>query len=248
MTPEQEAPPLLFAWEKRHRFRWRLFGLVLLSLAAHAVTFLLFQITYPPRVSIPPPAPEISLLLPTTPENRSLLQRIEAEDPALVAAASAIQPPGLAGVEYRASFEEVRTPPRTIAEDLTAVPFPPPKDPLEIIRSSTPLAQPATTAPPPQSTRLLFSPTLQARTPRGGEDWKWEPRAKLPLEPAVFLLGVAATGEVRFHFLQRSSGDNTLDEQVSQHVPTLSFAADSAPISWGLVKVLWGDDAYVQAP
>jgi outer membrane biosynthesis protein TonB len=244
MNSSTGPTPLLFDWERPLRFRWRLFGLFLLSALAHAGTFFLFQISYPLRVTVPPPAPEVNLLLPITPENRALLRRIEAEDPALVAAATVVQPPALAEAKYRASFHTVRTQPRTVVEQPIAVQSPPAKDPLAIIRSATPPAALATASPPPQPTHVAFTPILAARAPKDAPPWRLSPRATAPLEPTIFLLGITSRGEVRYVFLQHSSGDPALDRQAAAHLPRFDFAGAESPIAWGMATVSWGDDAY----
>jgi hypothetical protein len=256
MTGLPDSPRLLFAWERAHRFRWALFGFVALSIDVHAATFFLFQITYPQRATIPPPAPEVSLLLPTTPENRSLLRRIEAEDPALVAAATSITPPGLTDVKYRASYETVRTQPRIIDEEPVTVQFPPPKDPLAIIRSSSPGGQPAGAAPPPQPTRVRFSAALAGRAPHDATGWTFPARATELLEEAIFLIGVSDRGEVRYVFLQRSSRESSartqewaaFDRLAAAQLSRLEFQRSETPIAWGMATVAWGDDAYTANP
>lgn len=248
MKTAAESPSLLFGWEIPRRFQWSMFGFVLLSAIAHGVTFFLFQIADPTRVSVPPPAPEVSLLLPTTPENRSLLHRIEAEDPALVVAATSVRPPGLLEVKYKPSYETLRTSPRTVAESSDPVPIPPAKDPLAIIRGSRPGGVLAGAAPPPAPTRVSFSPQLQARAPQSPPRMTFEKRGAAPLEPAKFLIGVTDRGEVRFVFLQRPSGDPALDQQAANQLPQFDFAHGSAPITWGFATVSWGDDAYGENP
>ena len=244
MSGGPDTPELLFAWEKPLRFRWAFFGLLVLSAVVHVATFFLFQIVYPPRVTIPPPASEVSLLLPTSPENRALLRRIEAEDPALIAAATGVVPPGLIEPKYHASYETVRTQPRTVAEETAVVPFPPPKDPLAIIRSGAQFAQLAGAAPPPVPTRITFSRDLAARAPRAEPAWSFDPRATAPLESATYLIGVTDRGEVRYVFLQHSSGEPALDAQIAAQLPRLDFQPAETPIAWGMATVAWGDDAY----
>ena len=243
-----DAPELLFAWEKPLRFRWAFFGLLMLSAAVHAATFFLFQIAYPPRVTIPPPAPEVSLLLPTSPENRALLRRIEAEDPALLAAVASTRPPGLLEPKYRASYETVRTQPRTVAEESPVVRFPSPKDPLAIIRSGAQSNQLSTAAPPPAPTRVTFSPALAGRAPKTECAWSFDARATAPLESATYLIGVTDRGEVRFVFLQHSSGESALDAQIAAQLPKLVFQPAETRIAWGTAIVVWGDDAYGANP
>ena len=248
MSSGPDTPELVFAWEKRLRFRWAFFGLLTLSATVHAATFFLFQIAYPPRVSIPPPAPEVSLLLPTSPENRALLRRIEAEDPALLAAVASTPPPAILDPKYQASYETVRTQPRTVAEEQAVVRFPSPKDPLAIIRSGPQTAQLASAAPPPVPTRVTFSPVLATRAPQTEPTWNFEPRTTTPLESATYLIGVTDRGEVRYVFLQHSSGDSALDAQAAAQLPRLDFQHAATPIAWGIATVIWGDDAYGANP
>ena len=248
MSSGPDTPGLLFAWENPLRFQWAFFGLLMLSAAVHATTFFLFQIAYPPRVTIPPPAPEVSLLLPTSPENRALLRRIEAEDPALLAAVASTTPPGLLEPKYRASYETVRTQPRTVAEEQAVVRFPSPKDPLEIIRSGAQTAQLASAAPPPVPTRVTFSPAVAARAPTTERAWSFDPRATAPLESATYLIGVTDHGEVRYVFLQHSSGESALDAQAAALLPRLDFQRAETPIAWGIATIAWGDDAYGDNP
>jgi hypothetical protein len=244
MNADVELSRPIFGWEVRRRFQWSLFGFVLLSATAHALTFFLFRIADPTRVSVPPPAPEVSLLLPTTPENRSLLRRIEADDPALEVAATSVRPPGLLDGKYKPSYETLRTSPRTVAESSDPVPIPPAKDPLAIIRGSRPREVPAGATPPPVPTRVSFSPELQARAPQSPPDLAFEKRSDAPLEAAKFLIGVTDRGEVRFVFLQRPSGNPALDQQAANQLPHFDFSRGTAPITWGFATISWGDDAY----
>ena len=244
MSAGPDTPELVFEWERPARFRWKFFGLILLSAVVHVGTFFLFQIVWPPRVTIPPPAPEVSLLLPTSPENRALLRRIEAEDPALIAATPSVTPPDFFRQKYLASYETVRTQPRTVAAEAAITRYPSPKDPLTIIRSVAPPAPLASVAPPPVPTRLTFSASLAARVPAEIPAWNFTPRAPAPLEPATFLLGLNAQGEIRYLFQQNSSGDPKLDAQAAAQLPKLPFQPAENPIVWGLATVTWGDDAY----
>ena len=248
MSAGLDSPELLFEWQRPSRFRWKFFGLILLSAVVHIGTFFLFQITYPPRVSIPPPAPEVSLLLPTTPENRALLRRIEAEDPALVAATPSVTPPNLLQQKYLASYETVRTQPRTVAAEAATTSYPSPKDPLTIIHSVAQPAQLASVAPPPVPTRVEFSTALVTRAPSEMPAWAFTRRAANPLEPAVFLIGITDRGEVRYVFPQRSSGDPNLDAQAAAQLPRADFRRADALITWGMATITWGDDAYLENP
>lgn len=242
------TPELVFDWQRPSRFRWKFFSLIVLSALVHAATFFLFQIIYPPRVTIPPPAPEVSLLLPTTPENRALLRRIEAEDPALIAATPGVSPPNLVQPKYRASYQTVRTQPRIAGIEEAVTRDPSPKDPLAIIRSGAQPGQLANVALPPVPTRVGFSSTIAGRAPSSQPTWTFARRAAAPLESAAFLIGVTERGEVRFVFQQRSSGDPAMDAQAAQFLPRFDFRTAESPIAWGIATITWGDDAYGEKP
>ena len=54
---EAAAEALLFSWEPPRRGQFALAAFLALSLTAHALCFYIFQIVYPPTVSLlPPPA------------------------------------------------------------------------------------------------------------------------------------------------------------------------------------------------
>ena len=68
-------------------------------------------------------------------------------------------------------------------------------------------------------------------------------------EPARFLMAVNQKGEVRYCFLQMSSGDTTLDEQARKYLAATRFPAipDPAtsplpPLTWGTATIEWGND------
>ena len=248
MSAGPDAADLLFDWQRPARFRWKFFGLLLLSAVVHIGTFFLFQIVYPPRVTIPPPAPEVSLLLPTSPENRALLRRIEAEDPALVASTPGVIPPELVQQKYLPSYNTVRTQPRTVAAEALVIRYPSPKDPLTLIRSVAQPAQLASVAPPPVPTHITFSAALAARAPSEIPAWNFTQRATSPLEPAAFLIGITDRGEVRYIFQQRSSGESTLDSQAAAQLSRFHLQHAEAPITWGIATITWGDDAYAENP
>ena len=54
-----------------------------LSLLAHAVCFYIFQVVYPPTVTLLPPPARVALITPASEEGRTLLRWIDAEDPAV---------------------------------------------------------------------------------------------------------------------------------------------------------------------
>ena len=239
---------LTFSTPHDSGFPYVLFFCVLGSLLAHAGTFFLFQVVYPQRVTIPQPAPHVSLLTPSSPENIALLRWIEAEDPALVANDNPIAPPGLAEVRYRPSFTSGRTAPLGApVEKAPAVRFPPASDRL----SPTETTRVAAHAPPgirAQPTSIVYFGALAGRSLSKNPPVSSTYRATDPAEPATLLIGVNAQGEVRFTLLQQSSGNPGLDELAVSHLQNVTFAAAEAPISWGFATFSWGGDVYASAP
>ncbi|MDR3401460.1 MAG: hypothetical protein P4L99_03090 [Chthoniobacter sp.] len=245
-APATEAN-LTFAIPDDSGFPYLLFFCVLGSLLAHAGTFFLFQVVYPQRVTIPQPAPHVSLLTPSSPENIALLRWIEAEDPALVANDNPVAPPGLVDVQYHPSFASPRTAPLGApVEAAPAVRFPPAVDTL----SPTSRSQPAPRTPaaiPAQGTSIVYSGTLSDRSLTKNPPLATPYRASAPAEPTTLLIGVDGQGAVRFSIVQHPSGDQGLDEMAAAHLKNVTFAASEAPITWGFATFSWGGDAYASA-
>lgn len=245
-----KAPPetgLTFDWPERDRFPFILFACVFVSLVIHTATFFVFQVVYPQRVTIPPPPPLVSLLTASSPENETLLRWIAAEDPALVASARSVVPPGLLNVPYRPSFSTPRTAPLGSVETPTAVQFPPARSPLTIIASAAPAPTPPASSALPMRTTLSFSAALSDRAVRPPA-FQWKESARLPLRPFVALIGVTDRGAVSFAFIQRSSGDDTIDRAALRQLEKLSFVPASEPITWAMATVDFGAEAYATAP
>ena len=110
LVSETTVEPLLFSWEPPRRRQLALAVFLALSLVAHALCFYVFQIVYPPIVSLLPPPARISVITSSSEEGRTLLRWINAEDPAL--AFTTQRPPearlrALPEVEHVPSYLEV---------------------------------------------------------------------------------------------------------------------------------------------
>jgi len=238
---------LTFATPDDSGFPYILFFCVLGSLIAHAGTFFLFQVVYPQRVTIPQPAPHVSLLTPSSPENIALLRWIEAEDPALVANDNPAAPPGLAEVRYHPSFLSPRTAPLGVpAETAPAVRFPRAADRL-VPTASAKAALGSPVAIRAQATTVAFSGLLAARPLTKNPPVAFKYHAATPVQPTTLLVGVNSQGEVRFSLIEEPSGDQALDDLAVAHLREVSFAAAAAPVTWSFVTFSWGGDAYVTA-
>jgi len=238
---------LTFSTPEDNGFPYILFLCVLGSFLAHAGTFFLFQVVYPQRVTIPQPAPRVSLLTPSSPENVAMLRWIEAEDPALVANDNPAAPPGLVGVQYRPSFASPRTAPLGApAEQSKGVRFPRAVERLSAADSPAPVAA-ASGRTPGLETSIRYSGALAGRPLEKNPAIAFDYRAAAPAESTTVLLGVTDQGEVHFAVLEQSSGDPALDDLALAHLRHISFAPVPAPVTWGFATFSWGTDAYAVA-
>jgi hypothetical protein len=241
--PLSATPESTFAWDAERRFPLYFAGFLAVSFFAHVATFFIFQVKYPARVTIPPPAAHVTILSPDIPEHRSLLAWVAAEDPALAGATSRATPPGLSGVPYKPSYETLRTWPIRPPVTSEAVEIPTGLSGMEFLRLAT-----HPPAPPPQPrsvmpTKLVISGPLAARPMTG----TFNPRvtSTTPLSPSRFILGIDTRGEVRYAFLQDSSGETKVDEAAARSVKALRFEASPNEFSWGFVSISWGDDVII---
>ena len=249
MKATAPEPGLSFAWFDRERFPWFLFICVVLSFAAHAGSFLIFQVIYPQRATLPPPPPQVQLLSSDLPEFPAIWQRVQADDPSLVASTFSATPVTLFDVPYRPSFTTLRTAPRSVPEEVAApVQFPAVKNPLAIIRSAEATPSAPTPAPIALSTRVTFSPTLAGRPLQHAPTFAPETTGTAPVEPSRFLIGVTDRGEVRFVFLQQSSGNPALDAEASRALTATTFAQEKNPVTWSHATIQWGDEVFAAGP
>ena len=231
-----------FEWDAERRFPLVLAGLVALSFLAHAAAFFLFQVTYPQRVTIPPLAPQVTVLSPDHPEHQPLLAWIAAEDPALSAATARASIPGIQQIPYQPSYAMVRTWPRPAPVQAEPVPLPSGRSGLEILEAAGSISSSARPPLPPVKTTVTVSEALAGRTLDGNFEVKAV--ASAALQPAQFLIGVSDSGQVRYTFLRQSSGDRAIDEAASRALQKLTFASAPPQITWGFMTISWGDDIY----
>src|SRR5437773_11930910 len=77
------AAPLLFNWAPPRGRNLAITGFLIASLGAHAACFYVFQIVYPPTVSLTPAPERVNLISSNSEEGAALLRWVDAEDPAL---------------------------------------------------------------------------------------------------------------------------------------------------------------------
>ncbi|MEA3186894.1 MAG: hypothetical protein QOD99_724 [Chthoniobacter sp.] len=234
---------LTFQWPESRHVSFALPGFFLLSLGVHALSFYIFQIAYPVSARTLPPPAHVSLLAPGSPENDRLLRWIEAEDPAVSARPPEASPEHLFDLPYEPSFAKVRTEPKLIAEQTPQFAYPSALSPLAFISNTTPEPDQRDASAPPPRTRLLFDGELAARG--ANTDASFEIRsATTELQPARFLVGVSDRGEVRYLFLEESSGDKKVDEQAENHLRAATLKNASEPLTWGRATFFWGAEVF----
>lgn len=246
MNAAQAERALIFAWEHVRRVPLVLPGFLLIAFAGHVGAFFLFRVVYPPQASLPMPPPEITLLDPSRPDHQALLRWAEAGDATPATAHTGITD-RLLEIPYRPSYSTVRTAPLMLPPEPDRIQYPPPRDPLALIRS----VEPKPTAPAPlarsKPTRVTLSPELAPRLRSTGA-LSFAKKSADPLEPAEFLIGVTDRGEVRFATLQRSSGSSALDAEAVDLLTRLDLAPADAAITWGRATIHWSADAYALSP
>ncbi len=240
------ANELVFGWEKPGRGKWTLGGFLLASFCLHALGLYLFQIVYPPAVTLLPPPGRVSLIAPNTDEGRLLLRWVESEDPALASNTQAL-PEAKALV-----LPTIQHAPSYLGYLPRLRDLPPPPAPVRIpsARPPGPIEKPAS-APPtstqPAPTKIRFSHELESLIPPQLPELKFSAGTHESPEPARFLIAVGNHGDVRYCFLQASSGDAALDAQARNYVMAARFPAihqspSASPLTWATATLEWGND------
>jgi hypothetical protein len=248
LISETAAEPLLFSWEPPRRRQLALAAFLALSLVAHALCFYVFQIVYPPIVSLLPPPARVSVITSSSEEGQTLLRWINAEDPAL---AFTTQRPPEARLRVLPEVEHV---PSYLAVEPALKEIPPDVPNLRIPDSQPPRAAPfghreTALAIGPTTTSVSFSkeiegfgaPTLPSLSFAASNDES--------AQTTHFRVAVSEIGEVRYCFPLNSSGDPALDKQARRYLTLCRFS--KSPVSgekndsfltWGIATIEWGSD------
>ncbi|MEI8233868.1 MAG: hypothetical protein WCH57_04190 [Verrucomicrobiota bacterium] len=255
MSPELRGLAALAAQVEHYRltFRWPertssllLPALFLLSVAVHGLAFYLFQVVYPPSVASPPPPAQVTLLTPDTPRGAALLRWVEAQDPATAARVEEVTPARLGVIGYTPSYVTAQTPLREAEPAPESFACPPAHSLLDFTPSA-----PVSTGDAPRlgvATALHFSESLRARErPGPPAPLNLSAKSSANLRPTVFLAGVGGRGELRYCFLQESSGDPAMDAQGEALLGQHAFSLSETPLQWGFATFTWGADATAPA-
>lgn len=224
---------LLFKWERPRRRKAVIAGFLLGSVLLHAFCFYLFQVVYPPVISLSPPPARVSLIAPNSPEAQTFLNWLEAEDPAVAsqtqrpADARAFQLPKLVHIpSYLAVPPQLKEPPPV--SELPATPSAMPPGPV-------PMPQPAQPANVPVApTRLIFSNELSGR-PVSHPVLKFHASLRETPQSARFSFALDASGVIRYILIEQSSGDAALDDQARGYLVLTRFEMSESPAEKGLL-------------
>jgi len=237
--------PLLFNWGAPRRRNLAITGFLVASFFAHVAGFYLFQIVYPPIVSLTPAPQRVNLISANSDEGATLLRWLDAEDPAL---ASTTRRPSDAKRYLLGKIQHV---PSYFASEPALQPVPPLNVDLRV-----PSAQ--STGPVPLAARVPAKPigAFPTKVTFSREfDSLGQPKFILTNfrasdhetpQNAQFRVAVDSQGVVRYCFPLSPSGDVALDEQVRQHLVLCRFPARSTSstdsLVWGIATIEWGND------
>jgi len=248
LSPELATESLLFTWDSPRRRRAAFLAFLALSLLAHAVCFYIFQVVYPPTITLLPPPARVALITPASEEGRTLLRWIDAEDPAV--AFTTHRPPearlrALPKVEHVPSYH---------AMEPALKELPPLEADARAPDSQPPAAVPfmhqkTASAAGPIPTSVSFSNELDALGPATLPELKFFASNGETPEAIRFRVAVSRLGEIRYCFPMNSSGDPELDEQARLYLTRCRFSrsdpgggkADTS-LTWGIATIAWGSD------
>jgi len=246
LSPEPEL--LLFSWDSPLTKKAALLAFLALSLLAHAVCFYIFQVIYPPTVTLLPPPARVALITPASEEGRTLLRWIDAEDPAV--AFTTHRPPetrlrALPKVEHVPSYHAMEPtlkelPPFEVdsrapdSQPPGAVPF---------------MRQQSASAAEPISTSVSFSSELDGLGVATLPPLRFGASTGEMPEAIRFRVAVSGLGAIKYCFPMNSSGDPELDEQARLYLARCRFSRrapgdgkSEAPLTWGIATIEWGND------
>jgi transposase InsO family protein len=246
MTSEIAEPVLLFNWRPPRSRKVSIALFIGLSVLLHAVCFYVFQIIYPAAVVLLPPPARVSLITADSEQGRTLLQWIEAEDPALASAPQ--RPPE----SRRRSLPRTPHIPSYVAEQPQLK-----HAPLPVVRVRAPEVDPPAPIPSgprpsprslgPQPTGVDFSEEFAGRGAPFIPRPDFSAATRETPQAVRFRVALAPDGTIRFALPLNSSGDPALDAQARHHLTTVRFhplemVTDGAATVWGIATIEWGND------
>ena len=247
-SPELATESLLFSWDSPRRRQAAFLAFLAVSLLAHAACFYIFQIVYPPTVTLLPPPARVALITPASEEGRTLLRWIDAEDPAV--AFTTHRPPearlrALPKVEHVPSYHAMEP----TLKELPAVEVdsraPDSQPPAAVPFTRQKSASAAGSIP----TSVSFSKELNALGSATLPELKFVSSNGETPEAIRFRVAINKLGEIRYCFPMNSSGDPGLDQQARLYLTRCRFPRSEldggkpdASLTWGIAIIEWGSD------
>ncbi len=240
--------PLLFNWDVPRRRNTAVIGFLVASLGAHVACFYLFQIVYPPTVSLTPAPQRVNLISRNSEQGAALLSWIDAEDPAL--AFTTRRPSDakrylLGKIQHVPSYSATEPALKEAPPLIVDLRIPSAQPPRPVPTNFRPSAQPAGLSP----TKISFSDELNRLGQPKFPAANFKSSTKEPPQNTQFRVAVDVGGAVRYCFILISSGDAALDEQAKEHLALCRFSArstsDSTSLVWGIATIEWGNDVAV---
>jgi hypothetical protein len=237
--------PLLFNWEAPRARNLAFIGFLIASIAAHSAGFYLFQVVYPPTVSLIPAPQRVNLISANSEQGATLLRWIDAEDPAL--ASTTRKPPDA----RRYLLGKVQHIPSYFEREPTLQQAPPLAVDLHVPSAQPPGPVPAPDRARPKPigvipTKVTFSNELDRLGQPKFVPANFKSSTHEPPQNAQFRIAVDAGGAVVYCFSLTSSGDAALDEQAREDLTLCRFpermASAGDEFGWGIATVEWGND------
>ena len=250
--PASASESLLFSWEPPRREQLAIAASLVLSLILHGLCFYIFQIVYPPTISLLPPPARVSMISSNSEEGRTLLRWVEAEDPAL---AFTTQRPPEGRLRTLPKAEHV---PSYLAVEPVLKQVPPLVPDLRIPSSQPPGAvqlynRQISQSVAPKATSVLFSTELEALGSPALPSSSFTASSDATPEAIRFRVAVNGGGEIWYCLPLSSSGDPALDEQARRYLARCRFPRKSAGVeridpslTWGIATMEWGNDVTSQ--
>jgi hypothetical protein len=243
LTPSTE--PLVFNWSAPRRRNAAIAGFLVASLLVHAAGLYVFQIVYPPTISLLPAPARVNLVTSDSEEGRTLLRWVEAEDPAIASTtrrppdAKAYALPKLQHVpSYFATEPALKEVPPLVVDLRVPSSYPP--GPVPVIH------RPAIAAIRAAPTAVVFSNELQGLGAPKFASSSFKASTSEPPQSVRFRIAVSRNGEILYGFALNSSGDPALDEQARNYLALGRFSPRSTnadqSLVWGIATVEWGND------
>jgi TonB family protein len=231
----QQEACFIFDWRKS-RWNYRLTVLIGISLFGHIFCLYIFRVVYPTTTTLLPPSAQVIVLNPNNPEDKSLLDWVEMNNPANVSAPR-FDPRLVAQLapQYKPIYSSLSVelkPADSSGPREQGIPSIFSPETLLPIRSRPMEAVPTRIFP----SQLDVASSLQPRIPVSLPEL---PTTSALSEPTSLFIGVNSAGEVDFIFLKRSSGIGQLDQKAEDFIRKVKFKPEPRR-DWGVITLHWG--------